>query len=159
MSINLNKQYDAIVALFHVISYQTTNEQFQNVFANAARHLKLNGLFIFDFWYSPAIYKQVPSVRIKRMKDDEVEITRIAEPEIRNNENRVEVKYSIFVRNLKKDHTETFEEIHPIRHFSLPEINMVSAKYGFNCVKVEEFLTRKKVSENTWGVCMVLKKV
>jgi SAM-dependent methyltransferase len=158
-SINLNKEYDAVVALFHVISYQTTNEKLQMVFANAAKHLKKEGLFIFDFWFSPAIYKQVPSVRIKRMRDEEVEITRVAEPKMYNNENKVEVKYTIFAKNLKNNHIETFEEVHPMRHFSLSEFEILAAKYGFNCIQTEEFLTRKKVSENTWGVCMALRKI
>ena len=159
VSINMNKNYDAVLALFHVISYQTTNTKLQMVFANAAKHLKTGGLFIFDFWFSPAVYKQTPSVRIKRMSDDEVEITRIAEPKIYSNENKVEVKYTIFTRNLKKNHIESFEEVHPMRHFSLPELDMVATKHGFNCVKTEEFLTSRCASEHTWGVCMVLRKI
>jgi SAM-dependent methyltransferase len=155
----MNKYYDAVIALFHVISYQTTNVKLQAVFANASKHLKTDGLFIFDFWFSPAIYKQVPSVRIKRMRDEEVEITRVAEPKMYNNENKVEVKYTIFVKNLKNNHIETFEEVHPMRHFSLSELEILAAKHGFNCIQTEEFLTSKKVSENTWGVCMVLRKV
>ena len=158
-SVNMNKDYDAVVALFHVISYQTTNQKLQMVFANAAKHLKTGGLFIFDFWFSPAVYKQVPSVRIKRFVDDKVEILRIAEPKIYNNENNVDVKFTIFVRNLKKGHIETFAEVHPMRHFSLPELGMLAVKYGFKCVQTEEFLTSKQVSENTWGVCMVLRKI
>ena len=62
LSINMYKHYDAVIALFHVISYQTTNEMLQLVFANASKHLKTDGLFIFDFWFSPAVYKQVPTV-------------------------------------------------------------------------------------------------
>lgn len=157
-SINLNKQFDAILALFHVISYQTTNKNLQMVFANAANHLRPGGLFIFDFWFSPAVYKQVPSVRIKRMSDEKAEVFRIAEPEINGSENIVKVKYTVFVNNLKNNRIEKFEEIHPMRHFSLPELDIVSNKFGFNIIHTEEFLTAAKASENTWGVCMVLKK-
>jgi len=158
-SVNIQKDYDAVLALFHVISYQTTNKKLQMVFANAAKHLKTGGLFIFDFWFSSAVNKHVPSVRIKRFLDDKVEILRIAEPKIYNNENIVDVKFTFFVRNLKKGHIETFEEVHPMRHFSLPELEILAAKHGFNCLQTEEFLTSKKVSENTWGVCMVLRKI
>ncbi|CAO6130683.1 SmtA SAM-dependent methyltransferases [Candidatus Pelagibacterales bacterium] len=158
-SVNIKKDYDAVLALFHVISYQTTNKKLQMVFANAAKHLKTGGLFIFDFWFSSAVNKHVPSVRIKRFLDDKVEILRIAEPKIYNNENIVDVKFTFFVRNLKKEHIETFVEVHPMRHFSLSEFEILAAKNGFNCLQTEEFLTSKKVSENTWGVCMVLRKV
>jgi SAM-dependent methyltransferase len=158
-SINMNKYYDAVIALFHVISYQTTNVKLQAVFANASKHLKTDGLFIFDFWFSPAVYKQVPTVRIKRMSDNEFEIIRIAEPIIYKNENRVDVKYTIFVKNVKKNIIESFEEVHPMRYLSLCEIDLLAKKNGFKRVQTEEFLTRKPVSEDTWGACVTLKKI
>jgi SAM-dependent methyltransferase len=158
LSINMNKHYDAVIALFHVISYQTTNEKLQAVFANAYKHLKTGGLFIFDFWFSPAVYKQFPTVKIKRISDDEFDITRIAEPIIYKNENRIDVKYTIFVKNVKKNIIESFEEVHPMRHLSLCEIDLLVKNNGFKRVQAEEFLTRKQVSEDTWGVCVVLKK-
>ena len=158
-SINLNKKYDAVISLFHVISYQTKNKNLKMVFANAAKHLEIGGLFIFDFWYSPAVYKQTPSIRIKRISDEKVKITRLAEPKIFHNENKVEVKYTIFVNNVMTDHTKIFQEVHPMRHFSLPELDIISNEYGFKQVKSEEFLTGNQASENTWGVCMVLRKI
>lgn len=48
-TVKMHKKYDAVLSLFHVISYQTHNSQLQAVFANAAEHLKIGGLFIFDF--------------------------------------------------------------------------------------------------------------
>jgi len=62
--IKINKKFDAVISVFHVVSYQTTNEQINGVFANAAKHLKRGGLFIFDFWYTPAVYKYGPSLEI-----------------------------------------------------------------------------------------------
>jgi SAM-dependent methyltransferase len=158
-SINLNKKYDAVISLFHVISYQTTNKNLKMVFTNAAKHLKIGGLFIFDFWYSPAVYKQIPSIRIKRISDEKVKITRLAEPKIFHNENKVEVKYTIFVKNVMTDQTQVFQEVHPMRHFSLPELDMISNDHGFKYIKSEEFLTGNQASENTWGLCMVLRKI
>jgi hypothetical protein len=93
------------------------------------------------------------------MRDEEVEITRIAEPKMYNNENKVEVKYTIFAKNLKNNNIETFKEVHLMRHFGLLELEILAAKHGLSCIQTEEFLTSKKVSENTWGVCMVLRKV
>jgi SAM-dependent methyltransferase len=157
-AINMGRTYNAVLSLFHVISYQTTNQQLQAVFANAAAHLNPGGMFIFDFWYSPAVYAQKPNVRVKRMADDQVEITRIAEPVIHENENRVDVLYTIFARELATGAMHTLQEIHPMRHFSLPEIDLLAKVHGFERIGAEEFFTGKAPSEDTWGVCVILQK-
>jgi SAM-dependent methyltransferase len=50
---NLNDTFDCVVSLFHVMSYQTTNRDLIGLAKNAYRHLKKDGLFIFDYWYGP----------------------------------------------------------------------------------------------------------
>ena len=55
-AIRIPRKFNAVVSLFHVMSYQTTNLDVENVFKSAAQHLETGGLFIFDFWYSPAVY-------------------------------------------------------------------------------------------------------
>jgi SAM-dependent methyltransferase len=158
-STTMGRHYDAVLSLFHVVSYLTRNEQLQDLFSNASAHLNTGGLFIFDFWYSPAVYAQKPEIRIKRMMDEQVEITRIAEPVIYSNENCVDVKYTIFESNKTSGQIQVMQEQHPMRHLSLPEIDSLSASAGFKRLAAEEFLTGKLPSEATWGVCVVLKKL
>jgi SAM-dependent methyltransferase len=151
-------RYDAVLSLFHVISYQTSDAQLQGVFSNAALHLKPDGLFIFDFWYTPAVYAQKPVVRIKRMNDGQMKITRIAEPVNHPNENRVDVNYTIYARDVSTGAAENMHETHSMRHFSLPEIRILARMHGFEVLTSEEFLTGGNPGESTWGVCVVLKK-
>ena len=47
----INMKFDAVIALFHVVSYQTSNHDLLKVFTNAAHHLKPQGLFFFDVWH------------------------------------------------------------------------------------------------------------
>lgn len=157
--VQLSRRFDAVISLFHVLSYQTTNVNLNQVFARTAEHLEPGGLFLFDFWYSPAVYAQQPSVRIKRMADEAMEIVRIAEPEIYPNENRVDVHYTIFATDRVTGLVQTLEETHPMRHFSLPEIDLLGEFHGFTRVGVEEFMTGNKPDESTWGVCVALKRV
>lgn len=157
-SVKMGQTFDAVLSLFHVISYQTTNSQLQGVFSNAADHLKVGGFFIFDFWYSPAVSAQRPSIRVKRMADADVEVTRLAEPKIFQNENRVDVHYTIFARDVASGAVKVFKEVHPMRHFSLPEIEILAGMYGFETIASEEFLTGEEPSEDTWGVCVILKR-
>lgn len=157
-NVHLGRNFDAVISLFHVVSYQTSNSNLQAVFARAAEHLAPGGLFVFDFWYSPAVYAQRPVVRVKRMADDAVDITRIAEPILYPNENRVDVNYTIFAKELTSGAVQVLSETHPMRHFSIPEIDFLAQAHGFTRVSAEEFLTGKLASESTWGVCVTLKR-
>lgn len=158
-SINLDKRFDAVLSLFHVISYQVSNTDLKAVFLNAVKHLNVGGLFIFDFWYSPAVYSQKPEIRVKRMSNKECEVLRIAEPKIFVNENRVDVTYTILVRDLKTDVVKIINETHAMRHFSLPEIELLAAISGFELIRVEEFLSAAAVNDDTWGACAILRKI
>ncbi|WP_216636564.1 class I SAM-dependent DNA methyltransferase [Endozoicomonas ascidiicola] len=158
-NVQVGRTFDAVLSLFHVISYQTTNASLNAVFARAAEHLEPGGIFIFDFWYSPAVYAQQPSVRVKRLVDENVEIVRIAEPEIHTNENRVDVHYTIFATDPLTGRVQTLKEKHPMRHFSLPELDLLAETHGFARVGTEEFMTGNKPGESTWGVCITLKRI
>jgi len=158
-TVQLDRSFDAVLSLFHVVSYQTTNDDVLAVFNRAAEHLTVGGLFVFDFWYSPAVYAQRPEVRVKRMMNENTSITRIAEPVVWPNENRVDVHYTIYAHDIVSGAIEVMEEIHPMRHFSLPEIDLLCQMTGFERIGAEEFLTGKPVGEDTWGACVILKKV
>lgn len=158
-SIHLDQTYDAVLSLFHVVSYMTSNANVNAVLARASEHLKHGGLFIFDVWYSPAVYEQRPVVRVKRMLDDLVEITRIAEPVLYPNENRVDVNYTIYARDLLSGEIQSLSETHPMRHFCLPEIDLLAKLNGFERISAEEFLTGKPLGGDTWGACITLKKI
>jgi SAM-dependent methyltransferase len=155
--IRLNKNFDAVIALFHVISYQTTNEDVTAAFAAARHHLKPGGIFIFDVWYGPAVLTELPEVRIKRMADDQTEITRLADPVLHPNENRVDVHYHVFVRDLATQAVAELKETHAMRYFFKPEIERIAAQTGFQCLHTEEWLSGKTIGCDTWGVCFVLK--
>lgn len=157
-TVRMGRTYDAVLSLFHVMSYQTTNADVQAVFSRAAEHLKSGGLFVFDFWYTPAVYTQQPSTRVKRMADAQIEVTRIAEPHVYPNGNRVDVEYTIYAKETASGAVQTLTELHQMRHFSLPEIDLFAASAGFTLVDAEEFLTSGTPSTDTWGLCVILQK-
>lgn len=157
-TVSTGRFYSAVLSLFHVMSYQTDNESVQAVFDRAAEHLKPGGLFFFDFWYSPAVYTLQPTTRVKRMADDQVEITRIAEPRLFPEKNQVDVEYTIFAKESGDGTVHTLSEVHSMRHFSLPEIDLFASIAGFQRVRAEEFLTAAPPSPQTWGVGVVLQR-
>ncbi len=153
------KKYGTVLSLFHVISYLTTREKQLEVFKNANSHLEMGGGFIFDVWYSQAVHKSKPEVRVKRMEDSNYEIVRLAEPNVFETENNVEVNYSIFIREKSNTDFQLIRESHLLHHFSDDEISDLAHDTGFAVIGSEEFLTEKSPSSGTWGVCYILKKI
>lgn len=157
-SFRLIEKFDVAFSLFHVISYLNENDDILNCFKSIYDSLNNNGLFIFDIWYTPAVYHLKPETRIKRWESSEILITRIAESFSDNLNNIVEVNYDISVLNKLDNSFHYFKEKHPMRHFSLPEIKFIAEMTGFKVLSAEEFLTGLIPSEKTWGVCFILKK-
>jgi len=154
----LGKKFDVALSLFHVVSYLTSNEALLSCFKHTNAHLQEGGLFLFDVWYTPAVYYQQPETRIKRLFDELVNITRIAEPVIHYNSNVVDVNYEVIVQDKQTGAIEVFTEAHPMRHFGRPEIDLLATQTGFKLIKAEEFGTGKHPGKDTWGVCFILQK-
>lgn len=155
----LDKKFDVAISLFHVLNYLTTNEDLFKCFKLTNQHLVDGGIFLFDIWYSPAVYLQKPETRIKRMQDTDTEIVRIAESTMVVNSNVVEVNFEVMIKDRHTGKTDVLKEKHPMRHFSRPEIELFASQTGFELVRIEEFLSRNEPGSDTWGICCVLKKV
>jgi SAM-dependent methyltransferase len=158
-SFELSQQFDVALSLFHVVSYLTENNSLIDCFRRVHQHLKPEGVFMFDIWYSPAVYHQKPETRIKRLEDDAIEIVRLAESKIESDKNVVAVNFEVIIKDKATQTSETITEEHLMRHFSIPEIKMLTGFTGFEVVLAEEFLTGNSPSEDTWGVYFILKKI
>ena len=153
-----NKKYDAVISIFHVASYQLTNNDISEYLRTAQNHLKNGGIFIYDFWYGPAVLTQKPENRIKRYSDDRFRITRISESRLLENDNRVDVNFEIQISNISDESINVLNEIHPMRYFFMLEMDYFLKKAGFNSWEAEEWLTGNTPSVDTWGVCIIAKK-
>ncbi len=153
----LPERFDAVISLFHVISYQTANEDVQAAFATARHHLKPGGIFIFDVWYGPAVLTERPELRVKRMADEQTEITRLAEPVLHPNENRVDVHYTVFVRDRETKAVAELTETHAMRYFFKPEIDLLAQGSGFATECAEEWQSARPLGTDTWGACFCLR--
>ena len=154
----LGDDFDSVISLFHVLSYQTSNEKVFAMFKNAHRQLKPSGVFIFDYWYAPAVWNIGPTLRVKRVSNQQLAITRIAEPECFREQNIVQVNYQTFVEDLKSKHISEIKETHEMRAFDTEEIKEFASQTEFTLLHSEEWMTGHTPSKETWGVCTVLQK-
>lgn len=155
---DLKKRYDVIISLFHVMSYQTSNNDVINALSCIKRHLKKGGVLIFDFWYGPGVLTQPPSVRLKTLENDKFRIYRFAEPKMLENENIVEVKYKLVINDKKNKSSGIIEELHSMRYFFLPEMEYMLNNAGLKILKTLEWMSiEKELGLNSWYGLIVAK--
>ena len=154
----LGDDFDTVISLFHVLSYQTSNEGVLAMLENAHRQLKRGGVFIFDYWFAPAVWHIGPTLRVKRVSNQKLSVTRIAEPECFQKQNIVKVNYQTFVEDLKSNHISEIKENHEMRAFETDEIKEFASQTGFILLHSEEWLSSHSPSKVTWGVCTTLRK-
>jgi SAM-dependent methyltransferase len=154
-SLQTGKKYDAVISLFHVVSYQTTNQDLALAFETAAKHLDPGGLFFFDFWHGPAVLNQKPEVRVRRLFDSDYEVTRIAEPELRSRESIVDVNYSLFIKDKSSGAITDLKETHSMRYLFIPELIALAADW-FEPVAVHAWLSESIPDTSSWSACATM---
>lgn len=148
-------KFDAAISLFHVVSYQTSNADLRGAFDSVRAALQPGGVFVFDVWYGPAVLTDRPAVRVKRLEDDVIQVTRLAEPTVHANENRVDVDYQVFVTDKTSGEMQQLRETHRMRYLFQPEIALMLAQSGLTLEHGEEWLTGRPLGFDTWGGCFV----
>jgi len=157
-SFQLDDNFDVVTSLFHVMSYQVHNSDIINVLKTVKKHLKPGGIFIFDYWYGPAVLTHRPEKRQKKIMDDDTEIIRKAVPKIISEQNCVEVSYNIQIKELSSCSINEINELHKMRYFFLPELLNFFYQSGLKPLACYEWLTEKSPDFDSWYAVHILQK-
>ncbi|QIK36954.1 class I SAM-dependent methyltransferase [Caldichromatium japonicum] len=147
------RTFDVVLALFHVMSYQTTNADLIAAFKTAAAHLAPGGVFIFDCWYGPGVLSDPPTTRVKRLHGDGVEVTRIAEPVHYPDANRVDVHYEVIVES--QAGIQRIREVHPMRYLFTPEVDLLLDAAGMRRLAAQRWLDGRALGADAWNACYI----
>ena len=156
--LELNQKFDAVISLFHVMSYQISNKALDDVFSRVKSHLNDGGIFIFDFWYGPAVLTDPPKATTKRLEDEFIKITRTAESQINVQKNTVDVRFDILVENKKDYKILKKKELHKMRYFFDTELELLCEKNSFHILEKYKWLSFDEPGLKTWNVVWVIKK-
>jgi SAM-dependent methyltransferase len=73
--ITINEKFDTCIAMFAVMGYLTENADIIKALNNIRKHLKPNGIFVFDAWNGLAVMRLLPEQRLKEVENDELDNT------------------------------------------------------------------------------------
>lgn len=150
-----SRSYDAVISLFHVMSYMAENEDLSKTIQTAKKHLNTNGLFIFDCWHGPAVLHDLPVSRTKAFESDAVSIKRVSVPEIFHERNLVDVSFDIVIHDKAAKQDTRLKEVHRMRYLFTEELKSLLDIHGLDMIHAEEWMSGQPLSEKTWNACYV----
>lgn len=154
-----DKSFDVALSLFHVVSYQISNNDLNQSFDTVSKHLKPGGIFIFDCWYGPAVISDKPYSRSKKFENEKIIINRQAIPYSHPVKNQVDVHFDIKITNKQTGESENINEIHKMRYLFNPEIEIFLKINNLKLLHSEEWLTGNKPSFDSWYVTFICERI
>ena len=148
-------KFDAVISLFHVMSYMVTDEDLNSAMQTVKKHLNEKGLFIFDCWHGPAVLKDKPVSRTKHFENEFVSVKRTSYPTLFKDQNVVDIDFEILIHNKKKNENLVLNETHKMQFLFEDKLLQLLKKNGLELIHSEEWMTGKPLSDNTWYGCYI----
>ena len=153
-----HKQYDLVIAMFAVIGYLADNKQLLAGLETARKHLKPDGVFIFDGWFGPAVLSQQPEKRRHEYHKGQATIMREVTPHLDPVQQTVTVHYDVsthrdgkIVKRIQEDHT--------MRFMFVQEAALLMQSAGLKLIHCCPFLEPDgQLSTDTWNVLFVAQR-
>lgn len=122
--------FDAVLLMFAVLGYQTTNDDVLHTLQNARRHLRPGGTLMFDVWYGAAVLGAGPNDRVKVVEKGTQQLVRAVSSVLHHERNVVDVHIRTWEFNGDKLESRA-DEVHAMRYFFPVELDLCLAAAGF----------------------------
>lgn len=156
--LRLGERFDAVVAMFAVMGYQTGDDDVRRALRTAATHLRRGGLLAFDVWFGPAVLHNPPGPRRKTVATEEGRLTRSTTCGFDLLRQVVSVRFLTVLTRGKKT-IEKVEEVHPMRFFFPRELSLLLEDAGLSPTLLVPFMSlRGRPGRKTWNVAVVATK-
>ena len=153
------RTFDAVISLFHVMSYQSTTPELLAAMATARAHLATGGVFVFDSWYGPAVLTDRPRCVVKEVRDDRVAVVRRTTPALQVNTNLVDVRFDIDVTAIESGEQRRIIEDHRMRYLFMPEVDHLLSASGFELVATRAWMSQTEPDDRSWYACFQARAV
>lgn len=159
--LDLGQTFDAVIFMFAVVAYQTTNADLSGALRSARRHLKPGGLLFFDSWYGPGVLADPPTDRVKEMSHpaDGTRIIRMTHPVHDRLAQTIEVNFHVM--NVKgSEIVGEVRESHGMRYLFPQEVTFHLEQAGFRLATLCPFMDADaEMSDAYWNMAVVAEAV
>lgn len=154
-TVQLGRKFDAVVALWAVMSYMTSDDDFTAALNTAYWHLDTGGLFMFDVWNGPGILDHRPKSYKRTIEDYHGQkIVRHAVYALDERDRTITISYKYQMDGL------SFSEQHRMRYFFPDDITKaINKKNKFKCLSVTEMPTGREFYKDNRYATYLLQKL
>lgn len=142
--------YDAVVALFHVMSYMETDDDLQAAFATASRHLKPGGAFAFDCWHGPGVLRDPPRNPVREIATRTLRAVRRTTARLDPGSPCVQVRFDIELWDQAVGEHRVFAEDHRMRYLFAAEIQRLGERAGLRLAAARPWLSDGPLDATAW---------
>ncbi len=153
--VDVARRFDAVIAMFAVLGYQTTDVDLRATLENARLHLEPGGLFVFDAWYGPAVVRVGPGDRFRVFRQPGREVIRASSGELREQDRCCLVRIQVW--DIEGDRVQgRTDEHHLMRYFFPDELDQLLNDSGFTLALLSSWPeTDVQPSLETWNIVVV----
>jgi len=151
----MERTFDAVLMMFAVLGYQTTETDLLATLKNARRNLESGGLLIFDIWYGPAVLAIRPSEKMREIRSGGTEISRRSAGTLDlQNQN---CKVDFHLRHLENGTLiSEIEESHAMHFFFPAELRLLLFASGFELIDLTAFPdVQLPPDESSWNALVI----
>jgi len=156
-TVRAEQTFDAVISLFHVMSYMAGDGDFEVALATARSHLSPGGAFLFDFWYGPAVNADPPQKRERVVEDAGTRIRRTTTPHQDISRDIVRIVFDVEETKLATAETHHASEEHVMRYFFEETLRKSLLAAHFEVVEIGEWLTGHSPGTSSFGVYALAK--
>ena len=156
-AVRLPKTYQAVTALFHVMSYQNTPEDALALFLTAKAQLAPGGMFFFDFWHGPGVLADPPVYREKTLHNETLMLVRRATPIHDVKKKLVIVNYDIVLHHSQSGSESHLKESHSMRYWFVEELGELAIQAGLQPVASGGWPHHAQATVKDWNAWMLVR--
>ncbi len=150
--------FDAAYCLFDSIGYVQSNEGVEKVLTNVCRHLRPDGLFVFEFWHAAAMLRSYEPRRERNWKTADSELKRVATTRLDITKQLAEVSYE-FESISSSGRAEFFQETQVNRYFLIQEMSLFLKVAGFEPLDwLAAYNAEQPITEDTWHILAIARR-
>jgi SAM-dependent methyltransferase len=147
--------YDAVISLFHVFSYLTTEEELKQAIECSFANLNPGGVFLFDYWHGPGVMKDPPAIRTKVAENANLKAKRTAAPQHLPSQHLVKLTVSLQVTDKDNGATYDSEESYKLRYWFPIELEEALRNAGLKEIQHYAWMTASAPQPEAWQACTV----
>lgn len=139
-SFRLARTVDAAVCMFGAFGYLRSAADLALFLRSVRQHLRPHGLFVFEFWHTPAVQ---PQQGWFQKAGPEYELIRLSESRFDKRSHVLSLEFRFFVFRSRKL-LDRFDEMHRVRTYTIPEMRALLRRGGFELLHAYAATNEKK---------------